>query len=60
MSGFETTTVLNTKIGEVEHKTLDVSSLVEKTDYKNFKYKTSRENVSLLLIVINLLLTYLM
>ena len=50
MSGFETTTILNTKIGEVE----------KKTDYKNFKQKTSRENFSLLLIVMNLLVTYLM
>ena len=54
-----TTTVMNTKISEVKNKIPIVIGLVKKTDY-GAKKKTLRENISLLLITINLQMTYLM
>ena len=48
--GLVTTNVLNTKIGEVENKSPDVTDLVKKTDYYT---KRLRENTSLRLIIIS-------
>ena len=59
VSGSVTTAVLNTKIGKVENKLPDTSGLVNKTDY-NAKYQICRRNILLLLIIINLHVTYLM
>ena len=53
-SGFITTSVLNTEIGEVENKIHGVSCLVNKTDCQ-----TLTQNVLLLLITINLQRKYL-
>ena len=58
-SALVTTAVLNTKIGKVENKLPDTSGLVNKTDY-NAKYQIFRRNILLLLIIINLHVTYLM
>ena len=54
-----TTTVWNTKISEVENKIPSASGLVKKTDY-DAKIKELRENISLMLVIINLQVTYLM
>ena len=54
-----TSTVLNTKISEVENKIPTVSGLVKKTDY-DAKLSDLKENISPLLIMINLQVTYLM
>ena len=51
--------VMNTKISEVNNKIPSVIGLVKKTDY-DAKKKTLTENISLLLITINLQMTYLM
>ena len=53
-----TTTVLNTKIKEVENKIPNVSGLVKITDYD--AKQTLRKNILLLLIIINLQRKYLM
>ena len=58
-SGLVTTIVLNTKISGVENKIPSVSGLVKKTDY-DAKIKELRENISLMLVIINLQVTYLM
>ena len=55
-SELATTALFNTKIGEVGNKIPDVSKLVKKADYD---YCTSKENISLLLIIISLRVTYL-
>ena len=54
-----TTVVMNTKISEVKNKIPGVIGLAKKTDYEA-KKKTLKENISLLLITINLQMTYLM
>ena len=59
ISDLATTAVLDTKIGNVENEIPDVSGLVKKSDLI-LKYHTSRKNISPLLIIINLSLTYLM
>ena len=54
-----TKTVLNTKISEVENKNPNVSGLVKKKEQiMVLKYQTLKENISLLLIIINLRVTY--
>ena len=53
-----TTTVLNTKIKEVENKIPNVSGLVKITDYD--AKQTLRKDILLLLIIINLQKKYLM
>ena len=60
--GLVTTTINNTKIGEVEEKMLDVSGLF-KTFFGLFmmlKYQTLKQNIILLLIIINSQKKYLM
>ena len=54
-----TTTVLNTKIGEVDSKIPGVSNLVRKTDY-NTKTSDIKAYILLLLIITNLQKKYLM
>ena len=50
-SGLVTTIVLNTKIGEVENKTLVFQS---RKQFVTPEYKTSRKNISIILIKMNL------
>ena len=57
ISGLVTTAALDTKIGEVENKIPDVSGLV--TIAVTLKQQTLMENISLLLIIINIQMTYL-
>ena len=52
-SGVATTAVLNLKISKGENKIPDVNDLVKKTDYYA-KIKKTKENISLLLMVVNL------
>ena len=52
-----TTTVLNTKIGEVENKIPDAIGLEQ---IMTLKYQKSRENILLLLVIIVLQVAYLM
>ena len=58
-SGLVTTTVLNTKTSEVENKITSAGGLVKKKQIMTLIQKTG-ENISLLLIVKNLRVTYLM
>ena len=50
VSGLLTTTVLNTKIIEVENKIHDVTGLVKKKNIMMLKYQTLKESISLLLL----------
>ena len=59
-SGLTATTVLNTKISEVENKIPDVSGLAKKEHVTMLKYPTLRKNILLLLIIANLQKKYLM
>ena len=51
--GLASTAILNTIIREVENKNLDVNGVV-KMQIMTLKYQTWKENISLLLIIINL------
>ena len=51
--GLASTTILNTIIREVENKNPDVNGVV-KMQIMTLKYQTWKENISLLLIIINL------
>ena len=59
MSALVTTTVLNTKIGEVENKIPDTSGVVRKTDY-NITMSDTEGKTLLPLVIINLQKKYLM
>ena len=58
-SGLVATAVRNTKIEQLENKNPGISSLIKKKKMP-LKYHKSSENISLHLIITNLLLTYLM
>ena len=57
-SGSVTTTVLNIQISEAENKIPSVSGLLKKKQIMTLKRKTLTENISLLLIIINLQMAY--
>ena len=57
-SGSVTTTVLNIQISEAENKIPSVSGLLKKKQIMTLKRKTLTENISLLVIIINLQMAY--
>ena len=57
-SGSVTATVLNIQISEAENKIPSVSGLLKKKQIMTLKRKTLTENISLLLIIINLQMAY--
>ena len=57
-SGSVTTTVLNIQISEAENKIPSASGLLKKKQIMTLKRKTLTENISLLLIIINLQMAY--
>ena len=59
ISGLVTAIILNTKIGEVENKIPSVIDLVRK-QVITLKYQILRQNILLLLVIINLQVKYLM
>ena len=59
VSGLVTTTILNIKISEIENKIPNISDLLKKK-ISMLKYQTLKENISLLQIIINLRVKYLM